>query len=86
MIAYGKYNDDLSEIIVVIVNLDPNWPQSGWVELPLQKFGLTEGKPFQVLDMLDGARYTWSDQKNFVKLDPATACAHIFKILKVTSQ
>jgi starch synthase (maltosyl-transferring) len=85
MIAYAKYNDDLSEVIVAVVNLDPNWAQSGWVELPLQKFGISEGKPFQVLDMLDGTRYNWSGQRNFVQLDPAVACAHIFKVLKVSS-
>jgi starch synthase (maltosyl-transferring) len=85
MICYGKFNDDLSEIVVVVVSLDPNWEQSGWIELPLEKFGIAEGKQYQVLDMLDGTRYTWAGRRNFIKLEPAKACAHIFKVLKATS-
>jgi starch synthase (maltosyl-transferring) len=80
IIAYGKYSDDFSEIILVIVNLDPKWAQSGWVELPLAKLGISEKKPYQVQDLLDGKRFIWNGPKNFVKLDPSEVPAHIFKI------
>jgi len=80
MICYGKYSDDFAEIIIVIVNLDPHWAQSGWIELPLLKFGLSETRPFQVHDLICGTRYLWNGPKNFVKLDPAEKQAHIFKI------
>jgi starch synthase (maltosyl-transferring) len=85
LLCYGKYSDDLSEIIIVVINLDHQWEQSGWFELPLQKFGLSEGKPCQVLDLMDGNRYTWNGPRNFIKLDPSRSPAHIFKILKVSS-
>jgi starch synthase (maltosyl-transferring) len=82
ILAYGKHSADYSEIILVIVNLDPRWAQSGWIELPLQKFGISATQPFQVHDLLAGTRYLWNSSRNFIKLDPAVTCAHIFKVEK----
>ena len=67
---------------LVIINLDPRWAQSGWVELPIDKFGITGRKPFQVHDQLTGTRYLWNGPRNFVKLDPAKQVAHVFRIRK----
>ncbi|MCG6860185.1 MAG: alpha-1,4-glucan--maltose-1-phosphate maltosyltransferase [Chromatiaceae bacterium] len=80
IICYGKHSDDLSEVIIVTVNLDPNWSQSGWLELPIDAFDLPPGKPYQVHDLLDNKRYLWNGSRNFVQLDPQTAPAHIFRL------
>ncbi|MGA2090332.1 MAG: maltotransferase domain-containing protein [Endomicrobiales bacterium] len=80
LICYGKYTDDFSEVLIIIINLDTQWAQSGWLELPLKKLGLTETQPFQVHDLISGVRYLWTGSRNFVKLDPAKVPAHIFKI------
>jgi starch synthase (maltosyl-transferring) len=80
LVCYAKFSEDLSEILVMVVNLDPQWAQSGWLELPLKKLGLSENKPYQVHDLLDGTRYLWNGPRNFVKLNPAKSVAHIFKI------
>jgi starch synthase (maltosyl-transferring) len=79
LIAYSKAADDRSNVIVAIVNLDFRYKQSGWVELPLQDFGLDPGQPFQVEDLLTGARFEWRGPKNYVELDPHMP-AHILKI------
>jgi len=80
IICYGKHNDDFSEILIVVVNLDPNWVQSGWLDLPLEEFDLPPEKPFQVHDLLDNRRYLWTGSRNFVQLEPYTAPAHIFRL------
>jgi starch synthase (maltosyl-transferring) len=80
LICYAKASDDLSEILLMVVNLDPHRAQEGWVDLPLKQLGLTDKEPFRVHDLLDGALYTWNGPRNFVRLDPAKASAHIFKI------
>lgn len=80
LICYAKYSDDYSEILLTIVNIDTKWAQSGWIEIPLEKFGISDKKPFQVHDLLGGERYLWNGPRNFVKLDPSKTCAHIFKI------
>ena len=83
LICYGKHNDDCSEIIVVVANLDPNWVQSGWLELPIDEFGLSPEHPYQVHDLMDGKRYLWNSARNFVQLDPSKLTAHIFRIRRL---
>jgi len=80
IICYGKHNDDFSEILIVVVNLDPNWVQSGWLKLPIDEFDLPPERPFQVHDLLDNRRYLWTGSRNFVQLEPHTAPAHIFRL------
>jgi starch synthase (maltosyl-transferring) len=80
IVAYSKASDDRSNIVVTVVNLDFRYKQSGWVELPLGSFGLDPRQPFQVEDMLSGARYQWQGARNFVELDPSHMPAHILKI------
>ncbi|HEY0781258.1 MAG TPA: alpha-1,4-glucan--maltose-1-phosphate maltosyltransferase, partial [Thermoanaerobaculia bacterium] len=66
--------------IVVLVSLDPHYVQSGWVDLSLPALGLEPGKPFQVHDLLTGARYLWHGARNFVQLDPRQVPAHLFRV------
>lgn len=80
IICYGKHSDDFSEVIIVAINLDPNWEQSGWLELPVEDFGLTPGKPYQVHDLMNDKRYLWNGNRNYVQLDPHTAPAHVFRL------
>jgi starch synthase (maltosyl-transferring) len=80
MIAFGRSTPDLSDIVIVVVNLDPYHTQGGWVELPLQELGIEEQYPFQMDDMLGGARYLWQGRRNFVMLDPDSVPAHIFRL------
>ncbi len=80
LIAYSKATEDLSDIILVIVNLDPRYKQSGWVELPLGDFQLASHQPYQVHDLLTDARYLWHGARNYVELSPSVLPAHIFKV------
>ncbi|HSE86357.1 MAG TPA: alpha-1,4-glucan--maltose-1-phosphate maltosyltransferase, partial [Candidatus Binatia bacterium] len=57
IIAFSKTTDDLSNIIVVAVNLDPHHTQAGWVELSTQDLGLDPEQPYQMHELLTGARY-----------------------------
>jgi starch synthase (maltosyl-transferring) len=80
IICYGKHSDDFSEVLIVTVNLDTNWVQSGWLELPIEEFDLPKGKPYQVHDLLDNKRYLWNGGRNFVQLEPHKSPAHIFRL------
>jgi starch synthase (maltosyl-transferring) len=80
LLAYTKALDDLSSIILVVVNLDPHYRQSGWLELPLGDLGLDPHQPFQVHDLLSDERYLWQGPRNYVQLDPHAVPAHIFLI------
>jgi starch synthase (maltosyl-transferring) len=66
--------------ILVIANLDVKWAQSGWLALDLAALGLAADRGYAIHDLLSGARYTWWGPRNFVRLDPAVAPAHIFHL------
>ena len=80
LIAYSKVTEDLSDIILVVVNLDPRYKQSGWIEVPLADFQLASNQSFQVHDLLTDARYLWQGARNYVELNPLVLPAHIFKV------
>jgi starch synthase (maltosyl-transferring) len=78
LIAYSKQCDDPENALVTVVNLDPYHVQSGWLELDLEAFGLDAQAPFQMHDLLSGARYLWHGLRNFVQLEPGMS--HIFRV------
>ena len=78
IIAYAKSTPDLENILIVAVNLDPYNTQSGWIRLPIRVFGL-EGA-FQVHEQISEARYLWNGESNFVRLDPHSCPAQIFRV------
>jgi starch synthase (maltosyl-transferring) len=80
LIAYSKTSEDNSDAVLVIVNLDPHHAHSGWLSLELSDLGVGTEKPYQVHDLLSGARYLWQGARNYVSLDPAHSPAHIFRI------
>ncbi|MCP5243634.1 MAG: alpha-1,4-glucan--maltose-1-phosphate maltosyltransferase [Burkholderiales bacterium] len=82
LICYSKSTDDLTNIILVMVNLDPHHTQSGWLNIPLDVLGLDADHSFQVHDLLSNARYIWNGPRNYVELDPQIVPAHIFRLRK----
>ncbi len=82
LIAYSKSTDDLSDVILVIVNLDPRNPHDGWINLNMPRLDLPWQGSFEVEDLLTGARYTWKDQWNYISLDPNVMPAHIFRVIR----
>ncbi|MGI8564236.1 MAG: alpha-1,4-glucan--maltose-1-phosphate maltosyltransferase [Candidatus Dormibacter sp.] len=79
LLAYAKTAGDGSDAMVIVVNLDPRWRQSGWIELP----ALTPpGRPeVLVHDVLNGDLYVWNSVRwNYVELDPAESPAHILSV------
>ena len=80
LICYSKRTDDPANLIVVVVNLDPHHTQSGFVDLPLDKWRIEEDRPYQANDLLTGARYVWNGRRNWVQLNPDSVPGHIFRI------
>jgi starch synthase (maltosyl-transferring) len=85
LLAYSKATDDKSNVILTIVNTDPHYTQSGWVNLQFDELGLAGDQPFQVHDLLGGGRYLWQGGHNFVQLTPQAMPGHIFRIRRRVS-
>jgi starch synthase (maltosyl-transferring) len=67
--------------ILVVVNLDPHYEQSGWIDLDLKQLGIAHDETFDLEDLLTGIHYQWHDRSNFVVLSPTTT-AHIFRLTR----
>jgi starch synthase (maltosyl-transferring) len=80
IICYTKQSEDLSDLMLMVVNLSPYHTHSGWLHLPLESLGLKPDQPYQLHDLLNDAHYTWSGEYNYVELNPHASPAHIFWI------
>jgi starch synthase (maltosyl-transferring) len=86
VIFYGKMTEARDNIILVAVNLDPWHSQDAYLHVPVGDFGWLEGDTYQVHDLLTDERYLWRGSRNFVRLDPHRAPAHIFRIRRWVSR
>jgi starch synthase (maltosyl-transferring) len=84
LLCYSKTSENLDNVILVVVNLDPRHTQSGWVELDLAALDLDDGQPFQAHDELGGGRYLWQGPTNYVELNPELLPAHILRLRRRT--
>jgi starch synthase (maltosyl-transferring) len=80
LLAFVRHDPEHSEIVVVVVALDPHHPASGWLELPLEALGIDPERPYQMDDLLGGARYLWNGPRNWVALDPSAVPGHVFRV------
>ena len=80
LVCYSKTSDDLSNIILIVVSLDPHHTHSGWLRLPLRDFEMDEHVPYQVHDLISGAYFLWNGEYNYVEIDPGVMPVHIFKV------
>ena len=80
VIAFCKISPDGSNAILVVVNLDYEHVQHGWLRVSLDRLWLPQNDAYEVVDLLDGARYPWRGDWNYVKLDPVVSVAHIFEL------
>ena len=80
LICYSRQDEKASNNLLVVVNLDYRYKQSGWVYLELDKLSMKQDESYEVHDLLTGAVYKWQGSRNYVELDPEKIPAHIFKI------
>ncbi|MFH1189530.1 MAG: maltotransferase domain-containing protein [Candidatus Omnitrophota bacterium] len=82
LLAYCKMTSDHSNVIIVVVNLDPGVTQSGWLQLPLDEFGIDKEASYTAHDLLSDQKYSWRGARSYIELDPVVRVAHIIRISK----
>lgn len=82
ILAYCKWSDDKSNILLIVVNLDPIRRQESDVHVPLDLIGIASDTEYLVEDVMHSETYTWRDSTNFVSLDPRIKPVHLFHIRK----
>ena len=79
IIAYTKSTDDLADVVLTVVNVDPHHTQTGMVTLPLEALGIERDRSYQAHELLSGARYIWNGPRNYIELNPHSTPAQIFR-------
>ncbi|MFW6134890.1 MAG: alpha-1,4-glucan--maltose-1-phosphate maltosyltransferase, partial [Elusimicrobiota bacterium] len=82
LLYFAKFNEEQTDAILVVINLDPHYRQSGWVKVPLYELNILPEKSFLAEDLLGGGKYIWQGEYNYVELNPHILPAHILKIRK----
>ena len=80
IICYSKRSPDGSDLILVVVNLDPRHMQHGFIRLPLGDWGLPDYATVEVFDLISMERYYWRGEWNYVRLDPQARVGHLLQV------
>jgi len=80
LLCFSKVSEDRTNVILVVVNLNPRYTHAGWVEVDLDELGLVRGRSYQMHDLLTDARYLWDGPRNYLELNPHSVPAHIFRV------
>jgi starch synthase (maltosyl-transferring) len=80
VMAYSKAVEDMSDVVLVVVTLDPYVTQESTLHLDLAALGVSTD-PFEVYDELSGETYTWGPHP-YVKLEPWWRIAHVLEVRK----
>ena len=81
LMAFYKWNDDKTNELLIIINLDPYYAQQGSVQVPLNDLRVSHEHQLQMHDLVTGSVYNWYGEWNYIELHP-TLPFHIFKITK----
>ncbi|MCR2827141.1 alpha-1,4-glucan--maltose-1-phosphate maltosyltransferase [Microbacterium sp. zg.Y909] len=71
--------DGVADTIIVVANVDPHSARQTMVHLDTAQWGVEPGEAFDVVDLVSGAEWTWTDH-NFVRLDAFHEPAHILHV------
>lgn len=71
VLYYAKPSPDGSDIILVMVSLDPHHAQSADFEVPLWEFGIGDDGSIGVEDLASGGRFRWWGKWQHTTLDPS---------------
>jgi starch synthase (maltosyl-transferring) len=80
VMCYSKHTPDRTDIVLIVVNLDPHHVHRAYLTLDLAALGIAGDEGFQAHDLLSDAHFTWRGARNFVELVPDHSPAHIFEV------
>jgi starch synthase (maltosyl-transferring) len=80
VLCFSRADDERSDILLTVLNLDPFNPREATVWLDLTALGLRDNQYYEVHDELSGQTWVWHGAGNYVRIDPATSPGHVFAV------
>ncbi|MEY2473927.1 MAG: hypothetical protein QOK28_3256 [Actinomycetota bacterium] len=79
VLAYSKATTDGSDVVLVVVNVDPDATHEDTLGLDLAALGVGDGEQYEAHDELTGATFVWYGANPYVRLSPEDP-AHVLHI------
>ena len=79
LLAFYKWDEERKDELLIVVSLDSNHVQQGYVQVPLDFMGVAAGTPLEFYDLLTQTTYKWQSEWNFIELQPNLPF-HLFHI------
>ncbi|MBK8906450.1 MAG: alpha-1,4-glucan--maltose-1-phosphate maltosyltransferase [Rhodospirillales bacterium] len=83
VLFYGKMTGDRSNMVFVVVNVDPFSTHESYVSFPLAEMGLGDGDLFVAEELFSGRRLEWRGSTHWVRLDPYLNPCEIFRVRRL---
>ncbi|MEM9846696.1 MAG: alpha-1,4-glucan--maltose-1-phosphate maltosyltransferase [Bacteroidota bacterium] len=80
LMSYIKVSADRTNIIWCVVNFDPNNTQAGMIEVPKELLGIRGSARLRLYDLLRNETYYWTEDWNYVEINPSRFPAHVMKL------
>ncbi len=80
VLYYAKPSPDGTDMILVMVSLDPHQPRACDFEVPLWEFGIGDDGSIGVEDIASGDRFRWHGKIQHIRLDPQDSPYRIWRI------
>ena len=80
ILAYMKVSDDGSDLVLVVVNLDPTRPHEATLSIDLTGVGLAPDQFLEAHDAFTGEVFKWTGPDQYVRLDPVVEPAHLLHL------
>lgn len=79
ILAFSKHSEDLSDVVLVVVNLDATAVHDSTIWIDLNQLGLPEDEPFEAHDEITDTTFVWSGPQPYVRLHPLEP-AHVLHL------
>lgn len=80
IVGYVKATPDNTDIIVVLVNLNPFEAQEAWFDIPIGMLGIANDQQYIAVDQLNDEMHSWTGAWQHLRLDPEVNPAIILHI------
>lgn len=80
LIGYVKSTPDNSDIIMVMVNVNPFEAHEAWFKIPIHDLGIAEDQQFIAEDLFSGDTMSWAGAWHHLRIDPDENPAMILHI------
>lgn len=82
ILFYGKATEDKSNIILIVVNLDPFKEHKSNIYIPLRNYNISMDESYELHNLITGEKAFCKGEMTSVTLDPKVEPAHIYTIKK----